>query len=192
MLYTQKTLNVLEYDKITQMLASCAATDGAKSMALTLLPTDNYDAVIKKQNCTRDAKRLISTKGYPHFYASEDVIPSAEKAEKGASLSARELLNIASLFSCVRILEDYYKTNKNYETVLDEIFTRLLPARSLEDKIHKAIVSEDIIADEATPELAEIRRKIKLGVFFFCSFISCVFILLTNVGECAIILLAQK
>jgi dsDNA-specific endonuclease/ATPase MutS2 len=45
MLYTQKTLNVLEYDKITQMLASCAATDGAKSMALTLLPTDNYDAV---------------------------------------------------------------------------------------------------------------------------------------------------
>lgn len=161
MLYTQKTLKALEYDKITKMLASCAATDGAKAMALSLSPADDYELVIKKQACTRDAKKLISTKGYPHFFASEDVIPSAEKAEKGASLSTRELLNIASLFACARMLDDYYKTNRNYTTVLDEIFSRLMMARDLENKINKAIVSEDIIADEATPELAEIRRKIK-------------------------------
>ncbi len=161
MLFTSKVLETLEYDKIIAMLAECASTDGAKARALSLTPVSDYDAVVERQNKTEDAKRLINAKGYPSFAAPESVVSSADRAYKGAILSPRELLDIAALLRSARMMLDYIKTDKPFETSLDEIFLRLLPSRPLEDKITRSILSEDMIADEASPELAEIRRKIK-------------------------------
>ena len=161
MLFTQKTLTTLEFDKITEMLASCAATDGARARARTLMPTDDIDEVIKRQTRTDDAKRLINAKGYPHISAAESTVPSAERAYKGAVLSPRELLDIASLLYSARAMLDYISTDKPFVTSLDEIFARLLPNRELEERITRSILSEDMIADEASTELAEIRRKIR-------------------------------
>ncbi len=161
MLFTVKTQATLEFDKITEMLAECAATEGARARARTLMPSDDYDVVVARQLRTDDAKRLVNAKGYPPFSAPESVCPAAERAYKGATLSPRELLDIASLLRCARMTLDYINTDKPFETSLDAIFARLLPNRSLEDSISRAILSEDMIADEASSELAEIRRKIK-------------------------------
>ena len=161
MLFTQKTLNTLEYNKIINMLAELAPTSGSKARALSLTPTDDFDTVVKRQIATDDAKRLINAKGYPSFSAEEGVVGSAERAYKGAMLSPRELLDISALLRCARGMLDYISTDKPFETSLDEIFQRMLPNRDLEQKISKAILSEDLIADEASPALAEIRRKIK-------------------------------
>jgi DNA mismatch repair protein MutS2 len=163
MYFTSKSLDTLEYNKITEMLASVAPTDGAAARARTLVPTDDYDVVNQRQLHTDDAKRLISAKGHPHFSAPEGVVPSAERAYKGAVLSPKELLDIASLLYSSRMLLDYIKNDKLFETSIDEIFSRLLPQRTLEDRIRKSIISEDIIADEASPALSEIRRKIKIA-----------------------------
>ncbi len=162
MLFTQKTLTTLEYDKIVKMLADCAATGGAKARALALAPTNDYDTVIMRQARTDDAKRLINAKGYPSFYAEESVPAAAERAYKGAVISPREMLDIAALLKSARMLLDYVNTDKPFETRLDEIFKRLIPQRQLEEKITRAILSEDMIADEASHELAEIRRKIRI------------------------------
>ncbi len=161
MQFRQKMLNTLEYGKITEMLAGCAATEGAKAKARTLLPSDDYDTVLLRQTHTADAKRLISHKGYPPFHAEESVPASAERAYKGAVLSPRELLDVASLLYSTRMLLDYMQTDKPFDTSLDEIFRRLLPNRELEEAIRRSILSEDMIADEASPALAEIRRKIR-------------------------------
>ena len=161
MLITQKSLSTLEFDKIKEMLASCASSNGAKSLARTLFPDDDFENVMKKQSRTFDARRLIDIKGYPSFSAPESVVDSVERVDKGSSLSVRELLDIASLLRCARMIIDYISVNKNFDTSLDDIFSRLFPVKKLEDKINRAIVSEDMIADEASPELAEIRRKIK-------------------------------
>ena len=161
MLFTSKVLTTLEYDKIIEMLVECAATDGAKARARALTPTDDYDTVILRQTRTEDAKRLINAKGYPAFSAKEGVAESAERAYKGAILSPRELLDVADLLRSSRMLLDYINTDKPFETSLDEIFQRMIPNRALEEKIKRSIISEDIIADEASPELADIRRKIK-------------------------------
>ena len=161
MLFTSKTLNTLEFDKISEMLVECAATEGAKARARTLTPIADYDDIITRQNRTEDAKRLINAKGYPSFVADESVVPSAERAYKGSVLSPRELLDIASMLHSSRMLLDYINTDKLFETTLDEIFLRIIPNRELEEKIKRSIISEDMIADEASPELAEIRRKIK-------------------------------
>jgi len=161
MTFTEKTLATLEFDKITEMLVECAATEGAKARARALMPTDDYDTVVQKQRRTEDAKRLINAKGYPSFSAEEGTVPSAERAYKGAVLAPRELLDIASLLRSARMMLDYINTDKPFETTLDAIFARLLPNRPLENSITKSIISEDMIADEASPELADIRRRMR-------------------------------
>ncbi len=161
MLFTQKTLNTLEYDKIIDMLVECASTDGAKSRARSLAPTDDIDIVRERQRRTDDAKRLINAKGYPSFTAPEGVVSSADRAYKGAVLSPRELLDIAALLRSASAVLDYIETDIPFTTVLEPIFQRMLLNKPLEQRISRAIISEDLIADEASPELAEIRRKIR-------------------------------
>ncbi|MBR2465517.1 MAG: endonuclease MutS2 [Clostridia bacterium] len=161
MLFTNRTLKTLEYQKIKDMLVECAATEGAKARAAALTPTSDIDVVISRQKRTDDAKRLINAKGYPSFSAPESVVSASERAYKGALLSPRELLDISSLLHSARVMLDYISTDKPFETSLDPIFARLIPNRALEDKIRRAIISEELIADEASPALAEIRRKIK-------------------------------
>ena len=160
--FTEKTLKTLEFDKIVEMLVDCAATDGAKARARALSPSDDYDIVVDRLTKTDDAKRLINAKGYPAFSAPERVTSSADRAYKGAVLSPGELLDIASLLRSARALLDYINTDKPFETKLDGVFARLIANRPLEDKITRSILSEDMIADEASRELAEIRRKIRI------------------------------
>ncbi len=162
MQFTTKTLTTLEYNKITEMLADCAATAGAKAKARSLIPTDDIDVILYRQERVADAKRLINAKGYPSFSAEENVPEAAERAYKGATLSPRELLDIAALQRSSRMLIDYISTDKPFETSLDEMFLRLIANRPLEEKITRSILSEDMIADEASSELAEIRRKIRI------------------------------
>ena len=159
--FSPTTLSILEFDKITEMLAGMAATEGAAARARALSPTDDYDTVILRQRRTDDAKRLINAKGYPTFSAPESVVPAAERAYKGAVLSPKELLDIASLLYSARLMQDYIKTDRLFPTSLDELFDRIMVSRALEDKIKKAILSEDMIADEASAELSDIRRKIR-------------------------------
>ena len=161
MIFTGKTLATLEYDKIIEMLVECAPTEGAKARARALMPSDDLDTVKERQERTDDAKRLINAKGFPSFSAPESCVESAERAYKGSILSPRELLDVASLLRSSRMMLDYINTDKLFETSIDAIFARLLANRPLEDKITKSILTEDLIADEASPELAEIRRKIR-------------------------------
>ena len=161
MLFTEKSLTTLEFDKIIDMLVECASTSGAKSRARSLTPTSDYDTVVERQTKTDDAKRLINAKGYPSFSAEESVVSSAERAYKGAILSPRELLNVASMLRSARMMLDYISADKPFETSLDAIFNRLIPNRTLEEKINRSIISDDLIADEASATLADIRRKIR-------------------------------
>ena len=161
MSFSEKTLQTLEFDKIRHMLCDCAPTEGARELAMRLTPSSDTVEVLRRLRRTTDAKRLGDVKGMPSFGAVKDVTDSAERAAKGAMLSTRELLEIARLLHTSRVLVDYLKNNKHFDTSLDEIFLRLLPNRHLEERITRSILSEDMIADEASRELAELRRKIR-------------------------------
>ena len=159
----EKTLRTLEYDKIRAMLAARAPTEGARELALALLPDDDAVAVTRRLTRTADARRLLDDKGMPSFGMIVDVSDPLDRAAKGATLAPRELLDVGNVLRTARGLLEYSRTNRHFDTVLDEIFERLLPDRKLEDKIYRAIVSEDMIADEASPALADIRRKIRIA-----------------------------
>ena len=152
MLYTEKIGKTLEYDKVRALLAECALTEGAKELALRLTPTEDADDVMRRQRRTTDACRLIRIKGLPTFGMVRDVGPAGERAEKGAVLSPRELLDIANVLRTCRMMLDYIhsKSTENGTTMttsLDEIFERLIPDRPLEEKITRSIIAEDMIAD---------------------------------------------
>ncbi len=161
MSFSEKTIRTLEFDKICAMLEACCETEGAAAMARNLRPTEDTYTVLRRQRRTTDARRLADIKGAPSFGRIRDVSSACERAGKGAVLSPRDLLDCAGVLRTARTLQDYHLGNHPFDTVLDEVFDRLIPNRALEERIGRAIPAEDIIADEASPLLADIRRKIR-------------------------------
>ncbi len=157
----EKTIATLEFDKIRQMLSELARTEGARAAALSLMPESDAERVLRLQRRTTDAKRLASDKGMPPFGSIKNISEHCDRANKGAALTPRELLDVANVLRTCRSLLDYSRVNRTYETVLDEVFERLLPDRKLEDKILRAIISDELIADDASPALGDVRRKIR-------------------------------
>ncbi len=157
----EKSIKLLEFDKIRAMLCDCARTEGARAAALELAPEDDLVRVLNMQRRTTDAKRIAAEKGQPPFGGVKDIGGHCDRADKGAMLTQRELLDIADILRTSRVLLDYSRQNRRFETVLDEVFERLLPDKKLEDRIRTAIISEETLADDASPELYNIRRKIR-------------------------------
>ena len=156
-----RTVKLLEYDKIRQMLADLARTEGAKAAALALTPEDDEVRVLALQRRTTDAVRLLCDKGMPPFGSVKDISSHCERADKGAALTPRELLDVANVLRTCRGLLDYERVNRTYETVLDEVFERLIPDRKLEDRIYSTVISEEMIADDASAALGDVRRRIR-------------------------------
>ncbi|MBQ9744929.1 MAG: endonuclease MutS2 [Clostridia bacterium] len=156
-----KSNRILEFDKILNILASVAPTDGARKRALSLQPTGNIDSVRRRQGFTSDAKKMMAIKGAPSFGNMPDILDSIEKAEKNYVLSPREILDVASVLHTTRSLIEYIKSDALQRCGLTVFFDSLVPNKSLEDRIVRAIIGEDLIADEASPALADIRRKIR-------------------------------
>ncbi len=154
-----KALYTLEFNKILEMLADLSPTEGAAEMARSLTPSSDVVKVRLRQQHTTDAKTLIGVKGLPSFGRIKDIRPSIERAEKDAILSLRELLDCAGVFKTARLLLDYVQGERTPQTTLGEIFDRLMPNRHLEEKITRAIIADDFVADEASHELSDIRRK---------------------------------
>ena len=157
----EKSLRKLELDRVLEQLAAYANSDEAKARCLALEPQTDVDEIRVLQEQTGAACRLIDLKGSPSFHELKEIAPSLERADRGGSLNPTELLRIAAVLRCIRNAKAYY--NGDYaQTVLDVYFQELSPNRYLEEKIGACILSEDEIADAASPELADIRRHMRL------------------------------
>ena len=156
-----KALSILEFNKIKALLSDLCQTVGAKSAAERLEPASDIAKVRKLQLQTTDAKKLSGIKGMPSFGGVTDIRDSLERAEKSATLSPGELLAVARVLRCAASLKDYIRGERTFEVSIEEIFDRLTVNKTLENAICRAIISEDMISDEASPELSDIRRKIR-------------------------------
>lgn len=148
----------LEYNKILEIWASLSPLEGTKDEILKTLPETRLSEVKKKLAETGDARRLLEKKGPPSFFGVKDVSDSADRAEKGALLTPTELLNVGRVCQCTRGLKEY---GENEEGSLKERFSLLVAMPFLEGEIKRTFISEDAVADNASPELANIRRKIR-------------------------------
>lgn len=157
----ERALRVLEYKKVLYEVSEFAKTEGAKSRILSMTPTSSLRTVSEMLKQTDDAKYLIGQKGSPDFGTVHDIGSALERAKKSAKLSLRELLDVANVLASASELKEYIAGDQKRETVLDEVFDRLYTNERLSDKIFRSIISEELVSDEASPALADIRRKIR-------------------------------
>ena len=154
----EKSLMTLEYNIILERLASCAASAKAKEAARALRPiADREDAALAMQQTT-DAKNLMIRSGSPSLGGIREVLPSLSRADRGGVLNFRELLDVASLLQTARLALGYVAEEED-KTTLTPVFQRLSGNRALEERITSSILSEEEMADGASPELLHIRRE---------------------------------
>jgi len=153
----EKSIRVLELPQVLALLEGRAVSAAAKERARALTPETDPDEVRRLLDETDAARAMIARKGSPSFGGVKSVAEALGRASRGGMLNPRELLDIAGLLSNVRRVREYLPEDGE-PTVLDKVFASLRPNRYLEDKIRAAILSEDEIADAASPDLADIRR----------------------------------
>ncbi len=156
-----KSLYKLELDQVLGQLSDCCGSTEGKEAALRLRPTSDLEDVQALQQETSAAYDLTTKKGYPAFGDVRDVSTSVERANRGGTLQPVELLRIGALLRCARTVKGYV-SDDDKATVLDPLFYSLMPNKYLEDRIFGAILSEEEIADNASPELSDIRRHMRV------------------------------
>ena len=159
--FYEKSLNILELPVVLDMLAAEAVTDGGKEACRSLRPSSDRLEVKNRLVETSAAKEMMVVRGSPSLSGIKDIRPSLSRAELGGSLNTIELLNIARVLQCARLVKGYTSDDKLGKSCIDHLFAALHANRFLEEKITGSIVGEDEIADSASSELANIRRKIR-------------------------------
>ena len=157
----EKSLLKLELDQVLALLAECAGSEEGRAACLRLQPISDLEEVQALLDETTAASDLCTRKGNPGFSGVTDVSASLERAERGGCLQPVELLRIAGVLRCTRTIKSYCDEEEK-ATVLDPLFQALSPNKYLEDRISGAILSEDEIADNASPELSDIRRHMRI------------------------------
>lgn len=160
----EKSLRVLEFYKIREMLTERAASELGKARCAALTPESDFAQIQRMQQETEEAATLIARTGVQPIGAFDDVEAQINRARVGGVLSPRELLMCARLMQTARSVRRALVNEKEEESATPHIVTlarALLPMRDLEDEIFGAILSEEEIADSASPALAAIRRKIR-------------------------------
>ena len=159
--FYEKSLNILELPVVLDMLAAEAVTDGGKEACHSLRPSSDRLEVKNRLAETSAAKEMMVVRGSPSLSGIKDIRPSLSRADLGGSLNTIELLNIARVLQCARLVKGYTSDDKLGKSCIDHLFAALHANRFLEEKITGSIVGEDEIADSASSELANIRRKIR-------------------------------
>ena len=161
MSFYKKSLTTLELPAVLQMLSAEAVSDTAKELALELEPSADAYEVKHRLEETTAAKTMMTVRGGPGFSGVKDVRASLARADLGGALNTRELMDIARVLQCARLVRGYIADDSVGKTPIDSLFYALRANKFLEEKINTSIVGEDEIADSASPELTSIRRQMR-------------------------------
>ncbi|MBQ8600759.1 MAG: endonuclease MutS2 [Clostridia bacterium] len=159
--YYKKSISALDYFKVLEQAATRCVTEEAAKRLRELLPL--FDAPCAKRQIEQTVAAMQLLERSPRFplnRLSEHLPLYISKAEKGVPLGAKELMSVGSLLKTGADLVRYY-SDKNFDTPsLDLFFTQLYEDRKLYEQIDRTFITEELIADDASPALASIRRKI--------------------------------
>ena len=161
MSFTEKSLLTLELPAVLEMLSHEAVSDAAKERALELSPSSEPGEVKRRQEETSAAKTMMTVRQSPSFSGVRDVRASLSRADLGGALNTRELMDIARVLQCARLVRGYIADDSVGKTCIDSLFFALRANKFLEEKINTSVVGEDEIADSASHELSTIRRQMR-------------------------------
>ncbi len=156
-----KVLTTLEYNKIIDLLTEKADSEPGKKLCRDLVPSTDLSAIRTAQRETKDALARLFRIGGTSFGSNRDLGFSIRSLEIGSSLSMSELLKLASFLDNVSRIKTYGKKEREDlpNDRLDAYFEGLTPMTQLANEINRCILSEEEMADDASPRLKSIRRS---------------------------------
>lgn len=159
-----KVLRVLEYNKIIDRLTEKATSEQGKKLTAALKPMTDLDAITQAQTETADALGYLFRKGSTSFGSNKDLSACIKSLEVGSVLSIGELLRIAAFLENVNRIKAYGRKEREDAPTdsLDIYFDALEPLTPLSSEIRRCILSEEEIADDASPTLKHIRRSMTI------------------------------
>lgn len=157
----QRHSAAVELDKILKLLAEQTASEDASEQALALEPAVSTDEVRRRLQETDDAFVLMAKFGSPSFSGLKNVANPLRRAQAGGVLNLVDFLRIAGVLRTMRAISDWRRKSEGMKTTLDWRFESVVPNKYLEEKINVVVISEEEVADSASPELASIRRRIR-------------------------------
>ena len=157
----QKVLKTLEYNKIIDLLTEKADSEPGKNLCRELTPSTDLSQIRQMQRETKDALTRLFKSGSTSFGSNANLGFSIKSLEIGSTLSILELLKIASFLDNVNRIKAYGRKDKEDtpDDSLDGYFEQLTPLTQIANEINRCILSEDEIADDASPNLKKIRRS---------------------------------
>ena len=158
----EKALRILEYQKIIHLLIEKASSAPGKELCKKLMPMTELSEIEQAQAQTADAFTRLVKGGRIGFSGNKDISFSIKSLEIGSSLSAVELLKISSSLACATRAKAFARTehDEEIEDSLQPLFANLEPLTPLQNEINRCIISEEEIADDASPRLKHIRKSI--------------------------------
>lgn len=159
----EKSLRILEFNKIKDKIQKYARTNAGKEKIAELAPYDNVYEINNKLDETNEALEVLLDKGNPPLEGLFDIHEGIQRARKGGTLTPAQLLRIGSTLRAARNVKEFFKREefeKAYER-LEDLAYILTPVKPLEDAIERSIVSEEEISDKASTALYNIRRSLK-------------------------------
>ena len=159
----EKVFHTLEYNKIRTYLAEYAFCEEAKKRCLSLVPITDKEEIELLQLQTKDALSRLFKCGSLSFSGVHNLNDSLKRLEIGGSLNVIELLRVCSLLEAAKRAKNFSRAIKEDapEDSLTEFFDAIEPLTPLNDEIRRCILSEDEIADDASPKLNSIRRSMR-------------------------------
>ena len=157
-----KTLKILEFDKIIERLAEHASSEAGRELCLKLSPSSGFRHISVWQKNTSDACSRIRLSGSTlSFRGVKDIGDILKRLDIGAVLSAAELLRVSSVLTVSDRAKRFDSLDDEHEDSLSEMFSMIEPLVNINRGIQTAVLDEDTIADDASPGLAAVRQKIK-------------------------------
>lgn len=155
----KKTFRILEFDKIIEQLAALADSEPGKRLCLRLTPKSDPDKIRLMQKQTSDALARLLRGGSTSFGSNKDIGFITKHLSIGGSLNSEELLLLAGLLENVARVKQYDRSEDQTDS-LSELFNALEPLTNLSTEVRRCILGPDEFADDASPALKDIRRKI--------------------------------
>lgn len=157
-----KALKTLEYNKITDRLASHASSEPGIKLCRELQPMMDMDEINSALKQTSDAVSRIFRHGSISFAGLKDIRPLTKALEVGSALGMSELLDICSLLKVAAGARRYGVSEDEAVDSLSGLFNVIYDITDVRREIERCILSEDEIADDASAELKNIRRQMRI------------------------------
>ncbi len=156
----KKTIKRLEYNKVLDQLSSHAGSALGKERALNLQPVYDLDVILKRQEETSEGRDLIRLEPSAGFGGWKDIRSQLQRAGRGAVLEPEELDSVGATLTAGRIIKNFLHERRERYRLLGELALPLVSLPELEQQIKKAILPGGEIADGASHELSQIRRRL--------------------------------